>query len=144
MARLQQLPVCVKAQSQLHQQDLEESTLIQQLTTRQAERFRIQPERAAFTGSVGGTLIFVELAALEGPDLQNSTVAGQNLGVGYSSAPKTGHRRHAYAGLVQESSHRMEPLSLLRQTRQFSKRPMVWDGFPCANPLCPPTPFRNV
>ena len=77
--------------------DLEESTLIQQLTTRQAERFRIQPERAAFTWSMGGTLIFVELAALEGPDLQNSTVAGQNLGVGYFSAPKTGHRRHAYA-----------------------------------------------
>ena len=25
------------------------------------------------------------------------------------------------------------------------KRPefMVWEGFPCANPLCPPTPFRN-
>ena len=20
---------------------------------------------------------------------------------------------------------------------------MVWEGFPCANPLCPPTPFRN-
>ena len=44
----------------------------------------------------GGTLIFVELAAMEGPNLQNSTVAGQNLGVGYFSAPKTGHRRHAY------------------------------------------------
>ena len=26
------------------------------------------------------------------------------------------------------------------------KRPesMVWDGFPCANSLCPPTPFRNL
>ena len=20
---------------------------------------------------------------------------------------------------------------------------MAWEGFPCANPLCPPTPFRN-
>ena len=45
---------------------------------------------------MGGTLVFVELPALEGPDLQNSTVAGQNLGVGYFSAPKAGHRRHAY------------------------------------------------
>ena len=93
---LQQLPACVKAQSQLHQQGLEASTLIQQLITRQAERFRIQPERTTFTRSVGGTLIFVELAALEGPDLQNSTVTGQNLGVGFFSAPKTSHRRHAY------------------------------------------------
>ena len=21
---------------------------------------------------------------------------------------------------------------------------MLWKGFPCANPLCPPTPFRNL
>ena len=21
---------------------------------------------------------------------------------------------------------------------------MAWEGFPCANPLCPPTPFRNL
>ena len=107
---MQQLPACVKAQSQLHQQDLEESTLIQQLTTRQAERFRTQPERTTFTWSVGGTLIFVELAALEGPDLQNSTVAGQNLGVGYFSAPETGQRRHAYGPLSRECPAQLEPV----------------------------------
>ena len=40
---------------------------------------------------MGGTLIFEALAALEGP-VQNSTVARQNLGVGYVSAPKLGHK----------------------------------------------------
>ena len=33
-----------------------------------------------------------------------------------------------------------------RRKKAAEKGPesMVWEGFPCANPLCPPTPFRNL
>ena len=60
---------------------------------------------------------------------------GWREGVGDQQRPK-------YSNNVSQNS----VLLLLRgHSKKDRKRPeiYVWEGFPCANPLCPPTPFRN-